>query len=78
MPQLIKPSDVKVITKDGEVKVSITLDLNINLTNLLEGISLPVAQSQSTKKENSIVENLDDKVTWAIPDFSSEKINFGK
>lgn len=77
MPQLIKPSDVKVVTKDGEVKVSITLDLNINLTNLLEGMSLPSTQS-AKKENNSIAENLDDKVVWAIPDFSSEKINFGK
>jgi hypothetical protein len=73
MPKLIKPNDVKIITKDGELKVLITLDLNINLTNLLEGVSLP---QQNEKKDSKT--DLDEKVTWAIPDFSSEKIDFGK
>ena len=33
MPQLIKPGSVRVVSKDGEVTVAITIDLNINLTN---------------------------------------------
>lgn len=79
MPQLIKPGSVKLVSKDGEVSVAITIDLNINLSNLLEGASLPSQNNQNKeKKENTIIENLDDKVTWAIPDFGSEKINFGK
>lgn len=77
MPQLIKPGNVKILTQDGEVSVSITLDLNINLNNLLDGIDLSQAK-QNKKEKESIAENIDDKVAWAIPDFSSEKINFGK
>ena len=71
MAQLIRPSDVKIITKDGELKVSITLDLNINMNGSIEAMS--VDGKPSAKKET-----LDDKVAWAIPDFVSEKINFGK
>ena len=77
MPQLIKPGSVKILTKEGEVSVSITLDLNINLNNLLEGIDVSKT-TQNKKEKESIIENIDDKVTWAIPDFCSEKINFGK
>ena len=75
MAQLIRPSDVKIITKDGELKVSITLDLNINMNGSIEAMS--VDGKPSMKKEN-LIDNLDDKVTWAIPDFASEKIDFGK
>ena len=71
MAQLIRPSDVKIITKDGELKVSITLDLNINMNGSMEALS--VDGKPTVKKET-----LDDKVAWAIPDFVSEKINFGK
>lgn len=71
MAQLIRPSDVKIITKDGELKVSITLDLNINMNGSVETVSV---DGKSTVKK----EALDDKVAWAIPDFVSEKINFGK
>lgn len=79
MPQLIKPGSVRVVSKDGEVTVAITIDLNINLTNLLEGISLSSALvNDKPKKENSVTEVVNDKVEWAIPDFGSEKIDFGK
>jgi hypothetical protein len=80
MPQLIKPGSVRLVSKDGEVSVAITIDLNINLTNLLEGVSLPSSSipDKTNKKENSITEVTSDKVEWAIPDFGSEKINFGK
>ena len=39
MAQLIRPSDVKIITKDGELKVSITLDLNINMNGSVGALS---------------------------------------
>lgn len=78
MPQLIKPGSVKIVSRDGEVSVAITIDLNINLTNLLEGTDLPVPEAEKNKKENTYIENINDKVEWAIPDFGSEKINFGK
>lgn len=75
MAQLIRPSDVKIITKDGELKVSITLDLNINMNG---SIGTTNTGEEFVNKKESLVGNIDDKVTWAIPDFASEKINFGK
>ena len=39
--------------------------------------ALSTAGKPTVKKEN-LIDNLDDKVTWAIPDFASEKIDFGK
>lgn len=77
MPQLIKTGDVKVVSKDGEVKLSITLDLNINLGEL-QGLGLAGTSSNNTKKEEKLLDNLEEKVHWAVPDFTSEKINFGK
>ena len=73
MAQLIKASDVKVITKDGECKLSISIDLNINLNTL--GVSVGAqatnkAESQEAKKEST---------AWEIPDFAQQpKLNFGK
>lgn len=71
MPQLIKPSDVKVLTKDGEIKVSITLDLNINLQDINN-------KKLDNDFQNNKIEQTEDKTIWQIPDFNSEKINFGK
>ena len=48
MAQLIKPGSVKVITENGEVKVSITLDLNINLNSGNIQVS---AQSNTTEQQ---------------------------
>jgi hypothetical protein len=73
MPQLIKPNDVKVLTKDGEVKISITLDLNINLNDGRTQVQINEIGLSKPK------ENLEDKTVWQIPDFTpGEKINFGK
>lgn len=75
MPQLIKPNEVKVITKNGECQVSITLELNINLNG--DGVAV---SAQSVKQE--IQEKEKPKSTgfnWEVPDFeASPKIQFGK
>jgi len=74
MPQLIKPGDVKIITKDGEVKISISLDLNINMGEISSGAGI-----LKSNIEEKINKKEEDKVQWAIPDFApTEKINFGK
>lgn len=74
MANLIKPGEVKLVTKNNEVFVNISLELNIkldgNITSL--GIDAKAAQTQSNKIE-------EEKVNWEIPDFSSGgKLNFGK
>jgi hypothetical protein len=67
MPALIKPHEVKVTTKDGEVQVAITLDLNINLNAAGLHVTAKVAGEQKEETQ------------WEIPDFEpSPKINFGK
>lgn len=67
----IKP-ETKIITRDGELQVSITLDLNINLTTN-GGIEV-TAQAQAKKEEEK-----KEDTQWAIPDFGpSPRINFGK
>jgi hypothetical protein len=73
MPNLIKQGEAKVITKNGEVFVNISLELTIKLdgTNLQVGA---VAGGPS----GSVPGRQEDKVNWAIPDFSSDKIEFGK
>lgn len=73
MPNLIKQGEAKVVTKNGEVFVNITLELNIKLdgTNLqvVSGGAAPTVSSNSPKQE---------EVSWQIPDFTSNKIDFGK
>ena len=73
MAQLIKPQNVKVVTKEGELLISLQLDININLNQ--SGSFVSTAQDVSKVK----VANKDDEVEWAIPEFKpSEKIKFGK
>lgn len=74
MAQLIKSSDIKVITKDGECKLSISIDLNINLNTL--GVAV---NAQAVKVSDEKEEKKKDDVAWQIPDFANvPKLNFGK
>jgi hypothetical protein len=79
MPQLIKPGNVKIMTNNGEIQVSISLELNVNLNT--DGMQLVSAGAQVTnisepKKEEKIKEP---SMNWAIPDFdNAPQINFGK
>lgn len=69
MPNLVKHGEARVVTKNGEVFVNISLELTIKL----DGTSLQVASvlgNQSARNE--------EKVNWEIPDFASGKIEFGK
>ena len=73
MPQLIQPNSVKITSREGELDIHITLDLNVNLS----GVDL----SQATKKaaEEDKKEPVEDKPEWAIPTFTSkDKVKFGK
>ncbi len=72
MAQLIKTGDVKVITKDGECKLSISIDLNINLNTLGVTVNAQAKQEEVDNKKK-------DEVAWEIPDFGNiPKLNFGK
>jgi len=75
LAQLIKTGDLRVITKEGECKLSISIDLNINLNTL--GVSVNAqANNQNVVQEE---EKKKDDVAWQIPDFSPvQKLNFGK
>ena len=75
MANLIKPGDIKVITKNNELFVTISLELNIkldgNVTNL--NLNSDIVQQQAFQKKE------EEKVKWEVPDFSSgNKLNFGK
>jgi len=74
MPQRIQPTHTKVITKDGECVINLTLDININLNSA--GLSINGIVSAHNKEE---VNN--EQVSWAIPEFKNEagtKLKFGK
>lgn len=73
MPELIKPTKVSVVTKEGECKLNITIDLNINLNaGTVDFQSAKVAKIEQQPEE-------DEKTVWAIPTFKSEdKVKFGK
>jgi len=75
----IDNNKVKILTKDGECTLNITLDVNINFTG---GIGNFVNQnSPQNTIINSDNKNSEEKTMWEIPDFKSTKasnINFGK
>jgi hypothetical protein len=72
MPNLIKQGEAKVVTKNGEVFVNIALELNIKL----DGSNLTI-NSADNKATNSFIDK-EEKINWEIPDFNSNKIEFGK
>ena len=74
MPRIIKPEKLKteIITKNGECKIELTLNININS----EGVG--VTANGKKAKDKKYIDEGEDKVNWAIPEFDSEKINFGK
>jgi len=72
MGDLIRPTKVHVITKEGECKLNITIDLNINLNT-------GTVDFQSAKATKIEQPEEDEKTLWAIPTFKSEdKVKFGK
>lgn len=73
MVQLIKPHDVKVVTKQGECTVSIVLELNINLNSDGLQVATKASAVEAPPKEEET-----ENVEWTIPDFSTTKIKFGK
>lgn len=72
MPNLIKQGEARVVTKNGEVFVNISLELTIKLdgSNLQTAVGIGGGETKIPRQE--------DKVNWEIPDFSSNKIDFGK
>lgn len=72
MAQLIKPQEVKILTKDGQLEVFISLELNINLNG--SGFDV-TAQA----KEVRTIEKPKEDTLWELPDFTDQpKIKFGK
>ena len=72
MPQLIRPQEVKILTKDGEIQVSIVLELNINLNGGVE-------VAATAQEVRPVAPKPREDTHWAIPDFESvPKISFGK
>lgn len=71
MPNLIKPGESRVITKNGEVFVNISLELTVKL----DGSNISVA-ANGIQDKTKLTES--EKINWEIPDFSSDKIKFGK
>lgn len=74
MASLIKQGEAKVVTKNGEVFVNIALELSIKL----EGTGVQGSVSASGGSSPPAIPHKDEKVKWEIPDFSSNKIDFGK
>ena len=74
MPNLIKQGEARVITKNGEVFVNIALELTIKL----DGTNFQVSSDGASPARAEKISQPEDKVNWAIPDFGSDKIQFGK
>lgn len=71
MPQLLQPT--KIITKDGEFVVHLTIDLNINVNTTGTGVTVSTNQAGSQEKEK------EKDPEWELPTFGpAPKIKFGK
>jgi len=78
MAVLVNPSNVKVISQNGEVTLALQIELNININ--ANGAFTP-NEGPINNKTNvpTVNKTSDDEPTWLVPDFNSnEKIKFGK
>jgi len=80
LAQLIRPSTVKVLSQDGEVKVTIALELTINLNS--DGLQVSAAAREdgvSETVEKKKLKQKEETAMWEIPDFGPvPKVDFGK
>jgi hypothetical protein len=73
----IGPSEIKVVTQDGEVQITLRLDLNINLNT--GGLLIEAA----VDKPKAVIpppfdSQEEEKTKWAIPEFGKMgKVKFG-
>ena len=75
----IDNNKVKILTKDGECTLHITLDVNINFTGAMGNFINQNSPQNTIINSTNIVE--EEKPMWEIPDFKPTKasnINFGK
>jgi len=67
-----------IITKDGECRIALVLELNINV-NSNGALTVSGTPTILPPKPPKTVEIEEDDVNWAIPDFTNdERITFGK
>lgn len=79
MANLIRPGNVKVVTQDGEVQVTIALELTINLNSNGLNVSTGSVEAQANNLSGLPKKPKEDKVNWEIPDFGAfPKVDFGK
>lgn len=75
MAAYINHDNIKVVTKNGEIKIHLSIDLNVNMNGEFNNFN-------NTKKncESTILKAEEEKTIWEIPDFSpvKNKVNFGK
>lgn len=73
MVQRIVPQKVQVVSRDGEVEVAISIELNINLTT--DNLTVTAQAIPEQKVTKPAEKKVDD---FFIPQFGNEKIVFGK
>jgi len=77
MASYINHDNIKIITKDGEIKIHLSIDLNVNMNGEFNS-------SGYLKKTNeeTILKTEEEKTIWQVPDFSAiknkDKVKFGK
>ncbi len=81
MPQIIKTPQTKIVTKNGEIELSITVEpIVIELTlNISSDGNISVGETKASAQSIKVTEPEEEKTNWAVPSFgSSPKIKFGK
>jgi len=82
MAILIEPSNVKVISQNGQVTLALQIELNINLNSHVATTDAGNSGgSHNFKTSTTPIKNVqdDEKTDWLVPDFNTkEKVKFGK
>jgi len=67
----------QVTTQQGECQITVKLEINLNINSNGE-LSVSATGKPVPTQTMPQIEQEEDKVDWAIPDFSNETIKFGK
>ena len=73
MPTVTRRGNVQIITREGEIKITLEIDININA-----GGDITVHAAAKETSNNPRLEQVEENI-WTVPEFGpTEKLNFGK
>jgi len=78
MPQVVKPTTVTTVTREGEMTIRLVIELNLNLNGEVTGVAASATEPELARPVTKA--KVKEEVEWMVPEFAptTEQIEFGK